>query len=110
MRHFIRERMMGPMPMSISLGWGNGYVVLPKGHPMHGRGYDDIPVDVHGGLTFAQAVEDTGYEELGEEDAGGWIVGFDTAHWGDDQDTCDQDFVEEETVRLLEQLEKLSTE
>lgn len=45
----------------------NGYVRIPEGHPWHGLGYDDIDVEVHGGLTYAND---------------GW-VGFDTLHGGD---------------------------
>lgn len=30
-----------------------GYVALPTGHALHGTGYDDIKIYVHGGLTFA---------------------------------------------------------
>jgi hypothetical protein len=32
-----------------------GYVGVPEGHPCHGKGYDDVDVDVHGGLTFADS-------------------------------------------------------
>lgn len=45
----------------------NGYVRIPEDHPWHGLGYDDIDVEVHGGLTYANE---------------GW-VGFDTLHAGD---------------------------
>jgi hypothetical protein len=45
----------------------NGYVRIPKGHPWHGLGYDDIDVRVHGGLTYSE---------------GDWI-GFDCLHLGD---------------------------
>ena len=34
-------------------GWGNGYVRIPEGHPYYEKTYDDIPVSVHGGLTFS---------------------------------------------------------
>lgn len=30
-----------------------GYVGVPPGHPWHGKDYGDLPVDVHGSLTFA---------------------------------------------------------
>lgn len=30
-----------------------GYVGVPNDHPYYGQPYDDIPVSVHGGLTFA---------------------------------------------------------
>lgn len=45
----------------------NGYVQIPEGHPWHGKSYDDIDVDVHGGLTYG---------------CGEWI-GFDCMHCGD---------------------------
>lgn len=47
----------------------NGYVRLPTGHPWRGWSYDDIPVEVPGGLTYGC-------------DEDGWI-GFDTAHFMD---------------------------
>jgi hypothetical protein len=42
----------------------NGYVQLPTDHPHHSTHYDNIPVDIHGGLTFSQ----------------NGVVGFDTGH------------------------------
>jgi len=48
-----------------------GYVQVPKGHPAYGKWYDDVDVDVHGGLTFAQRTKD-----------GHWL-GFDCGHFGD---------------------------
>lgn len=44
-----------------------GYVGVPPGHPLHGKGYDEVKIgedgypDVHGGLTFA--------DECGKADA-----------------------------------------
>ena len=44
-----------------SYGWGNGYVVLPLGHPLQGLGYYDIPesheVEVPGGITKEERTE-----------------------------------------------------
>lgn len=48
----------------------NGYVAIPKGHKMWGKGDDVLDVEVHGGLTYAQLDEET------DE----WVVGFDTNH------------------------------
>jgi hypothetical protein len=31
----------------------NGYVGVPAGHPAFGKGYDEVDVEVHGGLTFS---------------------------------------------------------
>jgi hypothetical protein len=48
-----------------------GYVYIPEGHPLFGKGYDEIDIDVHGGLTFS--------ERVGKY----WLIGFDCAHMGD---------------------------
>ena len=34
---------------NLSQGWGNGYVLIPRGHPWYGVDYDQISCDVHGG-------------------------------------------------------------
>lgn len=87
-------------------GWGNGYVVIPEGHSMHGVHYDNIPVDVHYGLTFSELVDDgiKDHWQLNDEDVGAWIVGFDTLHYGDDINKWPKDAVQAETDRLKEQL------
>lgn len=86
-------------------GFGNGYVILPKGHPMHGKGYDDIDVDVHGGLTFASSADEITWDKLTEKDKGAWIIGFDTAHWGDSRTNWpDEETVLKEAERLMAQL------
>lgn len=40
-----------------------GYVGVPNGHPAYGKDYDDVEVDVHGGLTFAHRCAKTPTEE-----------------------------------------------
>jgi hypothetical protein len=52
-------------------GTWNGYVVLPKNHKYDNKSYDNIPVNVHGGLSYSQL------------EPSGWVIGFDTAHAGD---------------------------
>lgn len=47
----------------------NGYVKIPAGHHWHGLDYDEIDVEVHGGLTYGGGQS-------------GWI-GFDCLHCGD---------------------------
>lgn len=101
-----------------SLGYRCGYVRVPKGHPWHGKDYDSIAADAHGGLTFAEP--DKECHGPGEDDA--WWVGFDCAHLGDAPDPSlpnkdgyprvsmfggdtikTQAYVEEECFRLCEQ-------
>ena len=58
-----------------ALGHLCGYVAIPKGHKMWGKGYDDVPLEVgvHGGLTYADEDKETGE----------WVLGFDCSHGGD---------------------------
>jgi hypothetical protein len=56
-----------------TLGSLNGYVAIPKGHRVWGKGYDDVDVEVHGGLTYADEDKETGE----------WVFGFDCSHGGD---------------------------
>jgi len=62
----------------------NGYVALTKDHPDHGKNYDEINVNVHGGLTFSEhGSEDERDGEILFPDKSLYWVGFDTAHSGD---------------------------
>jgi hypothetical protein len=87
-------------------GYGNGYVVLPPEHPYHGRDYEEIPVPVHGGLTFAESADNLNWEELDEGDKGGWVIGFDTKHMRDNLDNWPKESVLKETAELKDKLEQ----
>lgn len=76
-------------------GVANGYVGIPHSHPLNGVDYDEIDLDIHGGLTFSQEIE------------GLWVLGFDTAHFGDNKDNCDLEYCRNEVIRLAEQLYEL---
>lgn len=58
-----------------------GYVGVPAGNKYHGKEYDDVPADVHGGLTYAGGSGD--YPAPAE---GLWWLGYDCAHLGDAND------------------------
>ena len=91
-------------------GFGNGYVVLPPSHPMFGKDYDGIPVEVHGGLTYAKDVTNFNTANLPEGvelPKEGWVVGFDAAHYQDNAENWPKSRVEEETARLAAQLEAM---
>ena len=53
----------------LSLGNLNGYIQVPKEHPWFKKDYNDIDVEVHGGLTFGEI-----------RDEGEFWIGFDCAH------------------------------
>lgn len=98
-----------------------GYAAIPPGHPAHGKDYDNIDVDVHGGLTYANACQGAicHVAKPGEPDDV-WWVGFDTAHcydvspgmlglgdmWPDDPMASYRDakYVKRECQSLVEQL------
>lgn len=68
-------------------GYRCGYVRVPLGHPWHGKGYDDVSVEVHGGLTFAES--DVPCDAPGPDTD--WWLGFDCAHG---YDAPDPDLIE----------------
>lgn len=87
-----------------------GYVGIPKGNPAFELGYDDVPVSIHGGLTF-------GEHKLNGNTSTLWWLGFDCAHAGDvvrgsferpgDHRWTLQEVIKE-TRYLAEQLERLT--
>lgn len=75
-------------------GYANGYVAIPKNHPLYRKTYDeanDAGINVHGGLTFSASIVDVlsrfdlwGVDWLdGEIPEDYWVFGFDTLHYGD---------------------------
>ena len=58
-----------------------GYVGVPKGHAAAGKSYDELDIDVHGGLTY-----DGSNESYPAPSDGLWWFGYDCAHWGDARD------------------------
>jgi hypothetical protein len=76
-----------------------GYVRVPPGHPLHGKPYDEVSVDVHGGLTFGAI------EPCAHEDGTGWWFGFDFAHSEDASfapNLTSADFTDKDTRRIWE--------
>lgn len=84
-------------------GWGNGYVLIPKGHSYYGK---IIQVRVHGGVTFHGIVTKELIERfsLDLNDEGKWVIGFDTGHFGDRKAFKTKESVEKETLNFLRQI------
>lgn len=129
-----------PMPLGMfSRGTHNGYVAIPPEHTCYKKDYLEPPVDglkIHGGITFSEPVtngkttfmSDRAYksEYIGkrnylldeaeyiteEKDIPNdwWILGFDTNHYMDNPRNWDRERVIEETLRLKEQLERMTTD
>lgn len=85
---------------------GNGYVLIPINHPLYGKDYCDIDINVHGKLTFSEFVSDKMIDkwQLDKKDKYKWCVGFDTIHNNDNLLTWPKEKVLEETERLKTQL------
>lgn len=68
-------------PVAIIRSYGTGalcgYVGVPRSNRYYGRDYDDLHVDVHGGLTYSRD------RKPGQQPNGYWWFGFDCAHAGD---------------------------
>lgn len=64
----------------INLGFfPTAYIRIPESHIVYGKHYDDIEINVHGGLTYSK---DHLYVE-NEQRIEGWFIGWDYGHCGD---------------------------
>lgn len=104
LKYFVKEKKWSTFAPG---GWGNGYVCLPEKHPCFGMHYDEIhsryDIEVNGCLTFSDHSGNLDWEEIPE--GIWWIVGFDTAHyWDSIEKWPDSESVEQETIKLFNQL------
>ena len=110
MKAFIKENTHYERSTYMDFGWGNGYVVIPKGHVLHGVNYDKIHelanIEINGGLTFSDTVDTLSWKEIPEGSEGGWVVGFDTMHFWDKLVDWSESKVMLEALLLEEQLLK----
>lgn len=72
------------------MGFLCGYVGVPPEHPLYGKSYDHLSLEVHGGLTFSAKCHPAETESAGVCHVPGqgepdhvWWFGFDCAHLGD---------------------------
>jgi hypothetical protein len=90
-------------PITYERGWGNGYAVVPKGHPLYGieepYGKGHV-IDVNSEITFAGWRQHNGKEY--------WVIGFDTAHYGDSILKWPKEAVEREAINFAEQIKKIN--
>lgn len=84
------------------MGFRCGYVRVPEDHPAYGKPYDEIPISVHGGLTFSDLIEDPEERAQKFPKAGYWI-GFDCGHCFDLPDPDEMDL---DTIRAWKAAEK----
>ena len=94
-----------------------GYVGVPEDHKYYEVDYQEVPVDIHGGLTFSNKcanVEDTTKHVCHPiEDAANhpvWWLGFDCAHLYDITPNRDEYFIEYEATYKTFNYVKMETE
>lgn len=109
MKAFVKENTWLPRDNFSDHGWGNGYVTIPKGHPLHGMDYDKIhdlipQLRVNGGLTFSASGKYLKWNELPKGSGNSWVVGFDTSHCWDTLEMWSKERVMNEAERLKAQL------
>ena len=107
LKGFIRASNM-TQTSYFTFGWGCGYILLPEDHPFYKVDYDEIPITVHGGLTFGCIVSDRMQKnwKLKKEDIGKYCIGFDALHHGDNLENWSREKVLIETYRLRHKIEK----
>lgn len=109
MEAFIIESTKGAFESEhefLERGWGNGYVVVPKGHWLEDVSQYNIDVKVHGGLTFGAKINKSFVEAFNfpKEFIGRKVFGFDTSHFGDNKENWSKDNVQKEAEALAEKL------
>ena len=76
-----------------------GYVGVSKSHPYYEKNYNEVDVDVHGGLTFSDFCGETeesgrGVCHVSDNHEKVWWLGFDCAHLFDVSPAYDYDLFE----------------
>jgi hypothetical protein len=88
----------------MEFGWGNGYVVISKEHPLYGKTHDELNefLDIHGGITFSDYAKGIIKRKgINDDD---WVIGFDTCHYDDTLENWPKEKVKEETKKLKKQI------
>lgn len=118
LKYFCIQNVQIKGSYAIERGWGNGYLVIPKEHPLWGVHYDVINqsphLEAHGGWTFSnyyskmkkledEMITDGPSFKLNSND---WIIGFDTAHYDDNLMNWSKDRVFKHILELAEYYSK----
>lgn len=94
-----KYRIVGIMTSS---GYRCGYISVPVDHPYYKVYYDEIDIDVHGGLTFSKFSKV--YPVITSKDT--YWIGFDCSHC---MDLCDLEFLKENDHKLYEIMNKIKS-
>lgn len=92
-KDWITDAGLRAVVLALPLGHRCGYVAVQHEHPAYGKGYDDVDVEAHGGLTYAG-----GEDDYPAEGKGVWWFGYDCAHY---LDALDPAIMSEEYKKLF---------
>lgn len=95
------------------------YIEIPTTHKLYLKHYDNINIDVHGGLTYSENYLWIDNETKLED---GWFIGWDYAHYGDyigyekmypiemqtEEKKWTTEEIQQEVLNVCEQLERLN--
>ena len=93
------------------VGYANGYVAVPKNHPLHKNDWRNLYIDIHGGISNIGPFNRTFdiiqlTEDIIPEDS--WVFGFDTLHFLDNRKNWNRGRCINETLKLCEFLQNYS--
>lgn len=110
-----------------NVGAANGYVAVPKGHPLYGKDVDDVEelgITAHGGITYAKPLTQALLDAVAKSDSDCpdarfgfanespktdyWVIGFDTCHGYETPEDYPLEWVVNETKLLQKQVESLA--
>ena len=108
-------------PILNERGWGNGYLVFDRSHPLHQKHYDFLNdshhMNPHGGWTYSDMAgmhmlkSKTRLTSINDEELklndDDWIIGFDTSHFGDNRYNWSKEMVIDHTTELKNYYSKL---
>jgi len=105
---FVLESPFKDMP-DMNTGSHNGYVAIPKEHPLYGKKMSDVYDDKYqlmynGGITWGAKAGSLNNEPEGLD--GMWILGFDTSHSWDTSDHWSEYSVKMLAEEMKEELEQ----
>ena len=83
-KHWVYKDIDCLIVRNAAMGGLCGYIGIPYGHPWHGKGYDEIDVDCHGGATYSgECAHFVCHDPEEGANDNVWWVGFDCAHGQD---------------------------
>jgi len=88
----------------------NGYVQIPPGHPWHGTDWDTCNCECPGGVTYGTHFFPSDSEENRKDVGKDWVLGFDTNHSWDNEQSGSYAVVHAAVLKMAEDCAKKQRE